>query len=320
MHPSKVLVIDVGHLHNDSTHVNKRTFRDRYPGAEFFCGWTPNRATLTRFLTGLDVVFTAETPYSPELIPLAHSMGVKVVVQPNYEFLDRNLNPDLWLAPSMWHWDDIPNPKLHLPVPIAGDRFNERTRPRTARTFLHVVGRPAVHDRNGTEQLLDALEHVKSEIGARITCQESGHVQRLLAGRRIPANVTVTVDSGDALDYWSLYDDGDVLVMPRRFGGLCLPAQEAVGAGLPVIMPDISPNNSWLPSEWLIPAKRAGGFQARTKIDLHTADQHALASMIDRFATDETFYTAAVDRVRGIAKQMSWDNLRPEYEKAFAAL
>jgi glycosyltransferase involved in cell wall biosynthesis len=37
----------------------------------------------------------------------------------------------------------------------------------------------------------------------------------------------------------------DVLVLPRRYAGLCLPALEAMADGCPVIMTDAPPQNGW---------------------------------------------------------------------------
>jgi glycosyltransferase involved in cell wall biosynthesis len=38
----------------------------------------------------------------------------------------------------------------------------------------------------------------------------------------------------------TLYEGFDALIMPRRYGGLCLPMNEALTSGLPVIMSDTS--------------------------------------------------------------------------------
>jgi glycosyltransferase involved in cell wall biosynthesis len=39
-----------------------------------------------------------------------------------------------------------------------------------------------------------------------------------------------------------MYRGQHLLVIPRRYGGLCLPALEAAAAGLAVLMPDCLPN------------------------------------------------------------------------------
>ena len=60
MHPDRVLVIDVGHLYNDTDHSNKRTDLSRFPGALVSNGWIPNTSTIEQFCDGLDVIFTCE--------------------------------------------------------------------------------------------------------------------------------------------------------------------------------------------------------------------------------------------------------------------
>lgn len=315
MHPAKTLVVDLGHRNGKQLHP------ERFPGATFIRG-LPTAAHFEAFLDGLDVVFGCETMYGDYLYALAEQRGVKTVLQYNFEFLDTQSGvpkPTLFAAPSTWRYNDVPyaNKRL-LPVPIATDRFTSRapTSP-TARRFLHIVGKPAIHDRNGTRDLLTALQYVQSEITVKITCQDPNYVPGVLSGNWIPENVTLELSSGDVGDYWDLYADSDVLVLPRRFGGLCLPAQEALGAGMPVVMPAISPNE-WLPAEWLVPANKTGEFMARSMIELYTVDHLALAEKIDQFASDPDLYGKAVGVARDLAESNSWQSLKPMYEKTFA--
>lgn len=312
MRPAKTLLVNM-------SQGRGRPFRpELYPYAQVAHG-VPSIADLRRFVQDTNVVFCMETAYNNHLYGVARQAGVKVVTQLNFEFLDRNATPDLWAAPSLWHWDDIPAPKVYLRVPIALEQFPERPRPRTATRFLHPIGRPAAHDRHGTEQVLDALPHIRSRVTLTIRCQDPAYMPRLLAGRDIPDNIDLQLDDRDAGDYWQPYRDEHVLVHPRRFGGLSLPCQEALGAHMPVIMPNCSPNE-WLPADWLIPAEKTGEFQARTKVGLYTADPRALAALIDRFATDAAFYGQSVDAARIIAKELGWEAMRPEYERVLTEL
>lgn len=320
MQPAKTLVIDVGHLYDDRAHTNKWTDRTRYPGAIFAEGWIPDRATICAFLEGLDVVFTAETTYHPHFIDIAHSLNVRVVIQPNWEFYDPRQHPDLWAVPTTWHYDDFPEPKTLLPVPIATDRFlgDFGVFPPLAagnlpKHFLHVVGRPAVEDRNGTRDLLEALEHVTAEVRVTIRCQQGGYVTGLKPRLRTPKNVTLEIDPGDIENYWDLYT-GDVMIMPRRFGGLCLPVNEALGAGMPVIMPDVSPNE-WLPTDWLVPAGWQKRFLAKQHVDVYGVNPIDLARKIDQFATDPEFYLKARDEAQRLRAEYSWETLKPRYEE-----
>lgn len=318
MQPAKTLVIDVGFLQNTTSHCNKATYLDRYPDADVFTGWQPDTGTLLSFMHTLDVIFAAETFYSPEVISLARKLDVRTVVAPNFEFLDlqTECRPDLFAAPTLWRFDEIPGVKTHLPVPIPLDRFTERETD-GRRHFLHVIGRPAVNDRNGTDDLLQAVQYVTADIKVTVRCQDAPHAANLISRYSIPANVDFTIDGGDVTNYWDLYQ-GDVMVMPRRYGGLCLPAQEAVGAGMPVIMPDISPNNTWLPERWLVPAHCTGSFMAKNRIDIHAVNPEMLAAKIDRFATDDQFYRQAAADASRIRGELSWDTLKPIYEKVLA--
>src|ERR1700722_8871073 len=234
--PHRTLVIDVGHLHDNTTNCNKKTHLDRFPGAMVCNGWQPPVHQLADFLAGLDVVLSCETPYGPDLLPMARRMGVRSVICPNYEFLDRSHQPDVWAVPSLWHWDEIPEPKFHLPVPIALDRFRAydhealywqgdaaRCPNKGPRTFLHIVGRPAIFDRNGTPDVLAALRYVKSDIRLILRCQDTSYLQQLGIHAHVPTNGELVIDSGDVRDYWDNYAEGDVPLLPRRYGGLCLP-------------------------------------------------------------------------------------------------
>jgi glycosyltransferase involved in cell wall biosynthesis len=56
-------------------------------------------------------------------------------------------------------------------------------------------------------------------------------------------------DSSDPDDRAGLYEGLDALILPHRYGGLCLPMNEALTSGLPVIMSNMSPNDAILPQE-----------------------------------------------------------------------
>lgn len=320
--PAKTLVVRLAR-------GGRHFFPDRFPGATISAG-LPSIGELEEFLDGLDLVFTCETPYTYDLFTLAERRGIATVLQYNFELLDYLARPDLprptvLAAPSSWHYEDVLDRSLaslvQLPVPVALDRFPAPERRRgPARRFLHIVGRPAIHDRNGTADLLDALAFVRTPITVTIRCQDHTYVPRLMRGRRLPAHVDVRLDHYDIPDYWRAYDGHDVLVLPRRFGGLCLPMQEALGAGMPVLMPDISPNNAVLPRDWLVPAEHTGQFKARSMIDLHTTDAAALADKIDLFATNRGVAEYARERAHQLAQRMSWGQRLSLYHHLFESL
>lgn len=320
MHPVKTLVV------NCPSAKPLPVRRDWYPDATWIEGW-PTPQDFERFFTDLEVVYTAETIYDHlnqnYAYNLARKMGVKVVNHTNPEFCDAFRHPawprpDLYAAPSTWMWDRLPDPKVLLPVPVATEHFAPQTATE-ATNFLHVVGRPAIHDRAGTADFLRALHYVRSEINVTITCQEPGYVERLVSNNGgLPGNISLTVADGDVKDYWDLYAHQHVLVSPRRFGGLSLPMQEACAAGMPVIAPAISPTVDWLPSDWLVWAAHMGSFKAHTSVDLYTVHPRQLAEKIDAFASDSGYYRDSSARALGIAKRLSWQELKPEYERVLA--
>lgn len=320
LQPDKTLVIDLSGIADASDHCNKNAYLDRFPGALVSQGLAPPPDLIENFLDGLDVIFTAETFYSHDLLHRARTHGIKTILQYNYEFLHLNAHPqpDLFVAPSLWHYFStrLEN-KIHLPVPIALDRFTPNPNPpKTPRTFLHPVGRPAIHDRNGTEDLINALPLVQSDITVIFRCQRPGYVQGLLQDRDFPANVDIRVDDSAPRDYWRNYEGIDAVIMPRRYGGLCLPANEALGAGVPILMPDIDPNHRWLPSEWLIPAQQMSEFQAVNAVMVHHIPPTTLSIYIDNLADSPDLYARMLRQAARLREAYSWDTLLPQYHNA----
>jgi glycosyltransferase involved in cell wall biosynthesis len=124
------------------------------------------------------------------------------------------------------------------------------------------------------------------------------------------------VEAGDTPNYWDNYTGFHALIMPRRFGGLCLPVNEALGAGMPVVMTDINPNNTWLPQEWLVPTHHAGEFTAKQRISSHRADPQELANTITRL-TEPQFYDTAVKKAARLRDRYSWASMKPRYMQVF---
>lgn len=267
---------------------------------------------IQNFIRGIDLLFAIETPYNYRFISACREKGIKTVIQLNYEFLEYPSTlpqPDLLAAPSLWHFDQIPERKMFLPVPVNTRVFNPT---RVERTFIHIAGRPAIHDRNGTQVLLNALRYVRNQMTVIIRSTEP------LKRPFIPRNVNLIIDTQNRLNYWDAYAGG-VLVMPRKYGGLCLPINEALGAEMPVIAPDISPNNLWLPKEWLTPARKSITLKARKPVDVYEPDVRALANNMDKFCEPD-FYDTARSKTKELKNQISWENLLPLYNKTFQDL
>lgn len=339
MQPAKTMVVDIGKLNGN------KSYPERYPDAQYIQGFpTPN--DIESFLEGLDVVFIAESAYTPYLYTRAAELGVKTAVQYNYEFFDWFVGntpvPDMLIAPSRWHYAEVDafvndlNARtgskvkhcyLHCPV-------NREALPKreisAARTFLHVAGRSAAHDRNGTETVIDASRFLKSAAQIVIHFQgEQGLPHQATSSiadyaQRLAANgdeEKVTIEQIDFKDYHEVYTQGDVLLLPRRYGGNCLPLNEALSTGMPAIMTDISPNDQFLPKGWLLPATIVNQFTPRTTVTVYGSDPKALAAKIDWFydMIPPEFREQSAQAEK-IADCISWAKMKPKYLKAFEEL
>jgi hypothetical protein len=317
--PDRIMVVDSTSFNGSAQHLD---WYDGYNGV-VTVGW-PNEQECNKFMLGLTHVLTAETVYNNQIFWLAKKYRVKVFVQPNWEFLDHLVQaipqPHTWLMPSYWHLDDMKRRfrnTVYLPPPIMIDRFEEARRENIAREgkakFLHIVGKRASHDRNGTEDLLKALAHSTADFSLTVRSQTPlEDYGDFVADRRVTLDVENVENEAD------MYKGFDALIFPRRYAGLSLPMNEALASALPVIMPHISPNNQILPQDWLVPATVTSTFVARTTIDVHTTDAEALGKKIDEFALmDKNELLRNKMRAYEIAKrEFSPKKLLPKYKQA----
>lgn len=205
------------------------------------------------WLEGLDVVFTVETPYDWRLPDWARNMHVRTVIQGNPEFYRHDqvqqmvdaynykAHPDAWWWPTPWRTDRLPTGRV-VPVPMPDCPTIARTDGEV--NFLHVVGKRAFEDRNGTDIVINALRSIEEPCDFTINGfgweLDPGQI-RASVGFGSP--VRLHINEAGVEDRWSMYRDQSVLVLPRRYGGLCLPALEAAASGLAVSMPACSPND-----------------------------------------------------------------------------
>ena len=80
-----------------------------------------------------------------------------------------------------------------------------------------------------------------------------------------------------------LYAGFDALLMPRRYGGLCLPMNEALFSGLPVFMTNVEPNNTILPKEWLIEISNSVPVNTKNRVMSARPNVSNMASVIDNY-------------------------------------
>ena len=292
LNPERVLVID-----STPFNQNQQDFTFFEPYNWYKVTGFPDRQQITNFLRGMDIVLSCETFYNKSFVKVADSLGVKTLLQFNYEFLDYLQDPSLelptkLLSPSHWHMDELSekfNNVIYLPPPMDMSNFYTNgilnyKRNNTKRRFLHIVGKGAYLDRNGTLDLLESLKYTKSDFELVIKYQTISDEVKNHPQAQDPR---VIFDSEAPKNEADLYKDFDAMILPRRYAGQCLPMNEALASCLPVIMTDIDPNNKILPENWLVKSHKVGEFMTRAMIDYYSADHKALAKTIDNLCKND---------------------------------
>jgi hypothetical protein len=223
---------------------------------------------------------------------MARMAGIKTILQYNYEFLG-NLQhedwslPDVLLAPSTWHIDDIKNlyghrcEVIHLPPPTDAELFKNvrNVNAQDHKRILHVAGKAAVKDRNGTETVIKMLEYSKEDYKLVIKTQTPLEIKT--------TDERIIIETDNVVNKQDLYYGYDAMVLPRRYAGLCLPMNEALMSGLPVFMPRVSPNTTVLPDEWTLEAERIDRFKAKAIVDVWSVNPKSLAELIDNYIVSD---------------------------------
>lgn len=308
LRPERTLVLDL---------VSSRGIcqPDRYPGpGVHWLDAYPTDRQATAFLEGLDVVFGAECWYSPTWTRIARELGVLCVLQANPELYDHlEANGSRIVLPTPWESQRVPHSRI-LPVPIALDRFHLRAHRRERADVFYHISSGAMADRNGTGLLLAALRHVRAAI-TLILRSTRARTEIVRQPVRAPGNVTVIELSHSDEPYYACWPDADVLILPRRYGGLCLPLQEAAALGMPAITTALPPQDDY-PHVALMPvttseqiATKAGSFSA------WSVDPRALASEIDALAGAPHRVRMLSDAALDWAASLSWDALLPDYHE-----
>lgn len=314
---ASVLVVDV-------TNSSGRRFpsdRFRFPGAPIVqcrSGWKLHEQTVRDWLTSVDVVYSAETFYDTRFTEWASAQRVATVVHANPEFVAPEGgwaigDPTERWSPTCWRNRLMPQPTRVVTFPVALDRFTPVDPHDGPPRWLHVGGKQALADRNGTSTLVEALRYLDYPCSVTIATQE-----QTLPRIQVPKHVDVSFVQS-ARHYWELYPGHDALVMPRRYGGLCLPAQEAMAAGLAVLMPNIEPNPQTWPVHTVPGAFIEEALMPAGRVPIATVNPRDLALAMDELA-DPNRRAKFQSRSRSWAQANSWDALRPEWLGLLEAL
>lgn len=277
--------------------INSRPFNENKQHPEWYAGYPcittkrgfASKEEIVSFLRDLDVVFTCESFYSNLFLPLAEKRNIKTINQYNYEFLDlvnddNERAPSMLISPSVWnleHVKEVLGDRTqieYLPPPIDSNDF---TVPRdinmlkTHNRILHVAGKFASKDRNGTSSVIDMLQY--STANYELVIKSQTPIETDCKDPRLTIDVSNTESNSD------LYSGFDAMILPRRYAGLCLPMNESLMSGLPVFMTDISPNNFILPQEWLVESNKIDKILTRMWLDVYGANPKKLANLIDNY-------------------------------------
>lgn len=276
------------------THSSRTNHFDWYPSA---C------KSEEEFLGKIDILLLFETAFDWKIIPRARARGIKTVLMPMYECTQHPLpyQPDLIISPSLLDQQYYPESAL-LTVPVNVPwRLRER-----AHVFVHNAGNGGLGGRNGTRELVEAMNYVKSPLKLIIRSQKP-----------------LAIPLGEKIDYRfgnfeNIWDEGDVFVFPEKFNGLSLPLQEAYASGMLVMCGNRFPMNTWLPNEPLIPVQGYKKERIAVEFDSATISPEIIAKTLDEwYDKDITAYSV---KGREWAEQNSWSKLKEVYENVLSSL
>lgn len=284
LNPNKILLIDSTPFNKNKQHPEWYKDFNKVISNGF-----PTLEQIKLFLNDIDVVISCETFYDQDFEKHAKKMGVKTILQYNYE-LFRNISspelplPDVLISPSFWQIEEVKKlfgqraKVLHIAPPTNPELFSsakEINMSKSHKRILHIAGKKAAKDRNGTESVLQMLRYSKEDY--ELVIRSQSEIETNVKDSRL------TIEIDNITNREDMYSGFDAMVLPRRYAGLCLPMNEALLSGLPVFMTDISPNNQILPENWLIRSNSLGTFKAKSRIELFEVDVRTLAHKIDRY-------------------------------------
>jgi hypothetical protein len=292
LNPDKILLIDSHSFNNNKQYPN---WYNGYSVIKTIRGM-PRTKEILSFLDDIDVVISCETFYHLDFIDIARKKNIKTILQYNYELFGNMVNPewplpDVLLAPSIWNLDIVKEKfeskckVAHLPPPTDTSLFNivkENNLSKTHKRILHVAGKKAAKDRNGTNTVVEMLKHSNADYELVVATQTP--LDFITKDSRLKINKDNVTNRED------LYNGYDAMVLPRRYAGLCLPMNEALISGLPVFMTDVSPNNQILPKEWLVKSDKIGEFKTKSMVDIYEANHEELANSIDNYFNNVNIY------------------------------
>ena len=265
------------------------------------------------FICDLDALFLFESYWHPEVIDLALQYKKPIILMPMYEWSPGPIPANLFITPSLldhqYYEKLYPKARVEqLNVPVNSNIvWRQRSH---AHKFIHNAGNGSSNDRNGTLDLIRAMEYVRSPIKLEI------RAQALTLPEVFNSSISII---NKTLPFDQLWSSGDVFIFVERFAGLSMPLQEAFASGMAIIAGDRFPLNKWLPTDFLV---KPIGHETLSFNSLPTIssqyDVRQIAAMIDRVAVMDLTPCSFAGRVWAL--ENSWDELRPRYLKLIESL
>lgn len=306
LQPTQTLVVHLG--------PNQSRGASNY---ERFCAnWTETRVTQTdvipagelrRWVRRSDRVLTIENMYSGDRgFRVARDAGVTTILVANPE-LYAGWSADRIAVPTPWELGRMPPLATVIPHPQKRHPLIPRQQ---IRKFVHHWA-PAMSDRNGTQVVMDALSCVRNDCEVHI--HAPGRPSPLRTDR--VGRCRVTWNSKFLDDPWGgAAADADCLVLPRRYGGQCLPAMEAAARSMLLLMSDVAPQAYWP----LVPLSPAGSNYVAMKggqFPVYEFDPKDLARRMDQLIeTDSTEVQDLVERTWRWVGLWEWAQIQDRWE------
>lgn len=284
LRPERVLVVDMGT--HSPTPCRTDVLADRWATVAYD-DLLAGAYRWDAFLDGLTTVLTFETPYDYGLFVAADKRGVRSVLMPMPELdpyvRDPHLpRPDVVALPTGWLADRYPPGTPVLPVPSVV------LEPEPGSLVVHPSSL-AFKDRNGTR----IVEHASRCCKRRIVVRGHGSNP-----------VEQTAD---------LYADAALVVLPRRYGGLSLTVQEAMSAGLPVLVGEHDPYAEWLP--FAVPSTRGRDVACKGgMVPAFNVDPRVLADAVDLVMGHDGYRAEMAFASRQWAAENSWPRVAAQWQ------
>lgn len=279
-------------------HSRRENHYNWYPYAK-----VADKTNFDWLLKDIDSLLFFETPFDWSIIKMAQAKGIKTILMPMYEctqypfpyYLDMILCPSLLEMKYYGGHENI----QQVVVPVS-----QTWRPRKrARIFVHNAGNGGLGGRNGTRELLDSIQYVKSPIRLIVRFQEGDYKC---------TDPRVELRKGN-FSREELYNEGDVFIFPEKFNGLSLPLQEAFASGMAVMAGNRFPINTWLPKDILIPVKEYTKEKIAVEFDSAVYDPKDIAKTIDAWYDKDI--TKLSNKGKEFNKKYNWKVLRNKYKK-----